>query len=225
MRFTLGQYNHAIANLEDAAKQLAPDGSGCVVCGDSGHQAWECGHNPLLAVAICEDIAKRAHDLHERIHALPDDQKLGAELCDRLHDFLHYLAGWDSHMGMQTGPARCHLPDLEYDPARAVRLDPGIYVIEEIVFEGNARGDLVEGATLLGARRTKHEAIERANARLAEVKHKIFSPDQIQITRVAMDPVERWTRTIEIVRSGDESWFAWEGDWKHERIERKEATP
>ncbi len=28
--------------------QLEPDGDNCHVCHDSGHQAWECHHNPLV---------------------------------------------------------------------------------------------------------------------------------------------------------------------------------
>lgn len=41
-------YDEAIEALQLAKSQLAPDGDNCAVCGDSGHQAFECGHNPLL---------------------------------------------------------------------------------------------------------------------------------------------------------------------------------
>ena len=41
-------YAEAIAALQDARTQLRPDGGHCSVCGDSGHQAFECHHNPLL---------------------------------------------------------------------------------------------------------------------------------------------------------------------------------
>lgn len=45
---TAADYAEAIEALTLAAQQLAPDGRGCNVCGDSGHQAFECHHNPLL---------------------------------------------------------------------------------------------------------------------------------------------------------------------------------
>lgn len=47
-RPSIEDYNEAIAALRDAATQLEPDGRGCVVCHDSGHQAFECHHNPLV---------------------------------------------------------------------------------------------------------------------------------------------------------------------------------
>lgn len=92
MRFTREQYDEAIAHLHQAAAQLAPDGRCCAICGDSGHQAWECGSNPLLAMAICEKVAKASEALHES---------------------LHYLAGYDSHLGETSGPAKIILPDRD----------------------------------------------------------------------------------------------------------------
>ena len=47
-RITLEDYNEAIAELKEARTQLEPDGDNCHVCHDSGHQAWECRHNPLV---------------------------------------------------------------------------------------------------------------------------------------------------------------------------------
>lgn len=41
-------YDEAIEALLQAKSQLKPDGNNCSVCGDSGHQAWECHHNPLV---------------------------------------------------------------------------------------------------------------------------------------------------------------------------------
>lgn len=55
LRITLDDYNEAIAELQEAKSQLEPDGSCCAVCGDSGHQAWECHHNPL---AMAREAAK-----------------------------------------------------------------------------------------------------------------------------------------------------------------------
>ena len=88
MRFTAEQYDKAIADLELAKAQLEPDGNCCAVCG-SGHMAWDCGHNPLVAVALCQRIAAESEALHET---------------------LHYLAGHDSAFGVQVGPAKVILP-------------------------------------------------------------------------------------------------------------------
>ena len=46
-RPSAADYTDAIEALEDARRQLEPDGAHCSVCGDGGHQAWECHHNPL----------------------------------------------------------------------------------------------------------------------------------------------------------------------------------
>ena len=46
-RFTWAEYAEAVAALFDGATQLEPDRQSCAVCGDTGHQAWECHHNPL----------------------------------------------------------------------------------------------------------------------------------------------------------------------------------
>jgi hypothetical protein len=92
MRFTAAQYDEAIRNLQDARKQLEPDGDCCSVCGDDGHMAFGCGHNPLVAVALCGAIATRSEQLHET---------------------LHWLAGWDSAFGVRRGPAKVIMPDGE----------------------------------------------------------------------------------------------------------------
>lgn len=89
MRFTTQQYGDAIDSLRQAREQLEPDGRCCACCGDSGHQAFECGFNPLVAMAMCEAISKKAEALHES---------------------LHVLAGHDWRMGSQVGPAAVHLP-------------------------------------------------------------------------------------------------------------------
>lgn len=90
MRFTANQYDQAIASLQAAKLQLEPDGNCCSVCGDSGHMAFECGHNPLIAVEICEQLAHESYQLHET---------------------LHRLAGFDHAFGVQLGPARVHMPE------------------------------------------------------------------------------------------------------------------
>ena len=88
-RFTAYQYDQAILSLQEAKKQLEPNGHCCSICTDSGHMAWECGHNPLLAVSMCQDIAISAENLHQ---------------------WLHFLAGYENAFGEQLGPAKCSLP-------------------------------------------------------------------------------------------------------------------
>jgi len=84
MRFTKEQYEKAIEALKDGMTQLEPNGDNCHICHDSGHAAFECGWNPLVAVVICKDIATHS---------------------EKLHETLHYLAGFDRYMGEQVGPA------------------------------------------------------------------------------------------------------------------------
>jgi len=90
MRFTRAQYEEVLANIKDAMLQLEPDGRCCTICHDTGHMAWECGRNPLLAMAMCEQIAQHSEQLHETLHS---------------------LAGHNFSMGVQTGPARIIVPD------------------------------------------------------------------------------------------------------------------
>jgi len=92
MRFTEHQYDQAIEALQNAKQQLVPDGACCAVCGDSGHMAFECGHNPLIAVEICRVIATQAYNFHET---------------------LHWLAGYDQAFGVQLGPAKAVMPERE----------------------------------------------------------------------------------------------------------------
>lgn len=112
-RFTDKQYAKAIAHLNDARTQLEPNGHGCHCCGGSGHQAFECGHNPLVAMAMCREISTRAEALHNIIHLLGDTPCAGpieAAALERMHEFVHTLAGHDTYMGVLVGPARVVLP-------------------------------------------------------------------------------------------------------------------
>jgi len=88
-RFTKQQHLSAAQDLLIACEQLAPDGKPCLICGDISHQAFECGRNPLVAMAICQKIAAESEALHESLHS---------------------LAGFRSLMGEQTGPAKVILP-------------------------------------------------------------------------------------------------------------------
>jgi hypothetical protein len=97
MRFTIEAYDRAIESLTAAKKQIEPDGNECACCGDGGHQAFECGHNPLVAVAICQSIAKNS---------------------DTLHDTLHWLSGHDFAFGVQLGPARVIHPQESAEAER-----------------------------------------------------------------------------------------------------------
>lgn len=50
------EYEKAIGAIQAAMTQLEPDGNCCAVCGDSGHQAWECHHNPVRMAKIGWDL-------------------------------------------------------------------------------------------------------------------------------------------------------------------------
>ncbi len=94
MTVTKEQYFAAINRLAAGVGQLEPNGRECAICGDGGHQAWECHHNTLRAIVFCDDIADR---------------------CEELHDILHHLGG------MNPGPApagiRVVMPRLDADEA------------------------------------------------------------------------------------------------------------
>lgn len=105
MRFTTHQYVEAIKALQEGMQQLEPDGHCCSVCGDGGHQAFECGHNPLFAMATCQEMSVDARDLHDILH-----NGVIADPLDKLHNIVHYVAGFDTYMGERLGPARVVLP-------------------------------------------------------------------------------------------------------------------
>lgn len=89
MIFTKRNYEEAIENLKAGMEQLEPDGRNCTVCGDNGHQAFECGHNPLFAILMCKQIAEQSENLHQTLHS---------------------LSGWDFAFGEQLGPAKAVMP-------------------------------------------------------------------------------------------------------------------
>lgn len=89
-RYTLEQYNEAIRRLQEGKQQLHAEARPCAICGDDGHLAYECGFNPLVAMDMCVQIAHQSEALHET---------------------LHQLAGFNTHMGVQLGPARVVPPE------------------------------------------------------------------------------------------------------------------
>lgn len=119
MRPTAYQYDEAIKRLQDAKTQIEPDGNCCAVCGDSGHQAHTCGFNPLVAMMICKGVADAALILHDKYHDREGGpNKPSSDTVKRTHEFLHWLAGFDMHMGEQCGPAKVIVPPVskEEDP-------------------------------------------------------------------------------------------------------------
>ena len=117
MRLTARQYDQAIEALRDGRDQLAPDGLCCRICHDTGHQAWECGHNPLLARVACEGVATQAMKLHDRIHTIEeamdheDQSEALATWREDVHDFLHHLGVYDIFMGRRISPGCVVAPD------------------------------------------------------------------------------------------------------------------
>ena len=76
MRFTKYQYEIAIQSLRDGMAQLDQDGHPCAICGDSGHLAATCPHNPLRAMALCREVYEHAGKLHDILHEI-----IGAEFA------------------------------------------------------------------------------------------------------------------------------------------------
>ena len=83
MQFTEEQYDQAIENLQLAKRAITDPGPGCHVCGGDC-LPHRCGHNPLYAVWMCNQIVDSSHDLHEK---------------------LHFLAGFHTYMGEPVGPS------------------------------------------------------------------------------------------------------------------------
>jgi hypothetical protein len=119
VRFTAAQYDAAIEALIAAKGQIAPDAQRCRICHDTGHMAWECGHNPLYAMSACEGLVTDSCKAHEKLHAIEEKMSAAdqpAALVDwreEVHTLLHYLAGYDQWMGCRLGPARVVLPPEE----------------------------------------------------------------------------------------------------------------
>lgn len=122
MRFTKKQYEEAVKNLQYGINQLdnREGGGYCDICGGE-HYAWECGHNPLLAMSMCGGAKEAGRELHDEIHKLENDRDeeveytpWPAELQDKIHHLLHWLAGECFGMGMeQKGPARIVMPEAD----------------------------------------------------------------------------------------------------------------
>lgn len=114
--FTPIEYDKALRAVTDARKQ---DGGGyCEICTDSGHTAQTCGWNPLVAMVICRHVAQTARELHDLFHCHGDEDttpETSGEFIEKMHRFLHYLGGWDQHMGEQVGPAKVVPFDAEPD--------------------------------------------------------------------------------------------------------------
>jgi hypothetical protein len=64
------EYAEAIGQLQAGMTQLEPDSRSCAVCGDGGHQAWECRHNPLVLARSFQRIDEGASELHDLLHKL-----------------------------------------------------------------------------------------------------------------------------------------------------------
>jgi len=116
VRFSAAQYDAAIEALVAARGQLVPDARSCRICHDTGHQAWECGHNPLYAMSACVELVASARLAHDQLHAIEakmDEEDQTAVLVDwreDAHALLHYLSGHDHELGRRAGPAGVVLP-------------------------------------------------------------------------------------------------------------------
>lgn len=130
MRFTAQQYQTAIINLQQGLGHLEPDGNNCTICGDSGHQAFECGFNPLYAMHSCQTVAQAARDFHET---------------------LHMLAGFTTTMGEPIGPSKVVMPDAVDEPTH--ELESRLQEIRSIIDRVENRCLAVDGPVS----NTRHE--------------------------------------------------------------------
>jgi len=106
VRYTKVQYEKAIEHLQLRLQQLEGDALPCSICTDGGHNAYECGFNPLLAVHLCCITGKTAETLHDLVHK----DGWTDEVQNRVHHFLYWLAGEQMVFGVQLGPRKMVLP-------------------------------------------------------------------------------------------------------------------
>jgi hypothetical protein len=100
---TAKHYDLAIEALTRAKTQFKPDGKDCAICGGNDHQAFECGRNPMVAMTVCHNVAEAAEKLHNLVHAHTSGE-MEREVYGKVHEFLHYLAGHNSRIGLTVGP-------------------------------------------------------------------------------------------------------------------------
>lgn len=93
IRPTVEDYNKLIGILVEGREQLAPDGDPCRCCGDNGHQAFECHHNPAYVMKWKEDLEGYANKLHDAMHQRDPEGEPESLLEQGLHDLLHNLIG------------------------------------------------------------------------------------------------------------------------------------
>lgn len=88
--FSIEQYDQAIEALKCARQQKVEgtEKNGCSVCGGCCHPDT-CGHNPLYAMHMCQQITEQSAALHES---------------------LHELSGVYTYMGETVGAARVVVP-------------------------------------------------------------------------------------------------------------------
>jgi hypothetical protein len=68
LRITKQQYEEMIADLQKGMTQLEPDGNYCAICTDSGHQAWECRFNPVVAFRQRDQLLSLVARIHDQLH-------------------------------------------------------------------------------------------------------------------------------------------------------------
>lgn len=109
MRFTIAHYDKAIENLQAAKQQLEPDGRCCSICEDTGHQAFECGRNPLVAQELCRETVKQVKALEGNTRWLEKTSIVDGESTGPGHplvELLDWIAGEYTCMGEVTGPSK-----------------------------------------------------------------------------------------------------------------------
>lgn len=91
-RPTIEDYNKLIGLLVEGREQIQPDGDPCRVCGDNGHQAFECHHNPAFVMKWKESLEEAASKLHDTLHAR-EHMTQWSEEKEACHELLHHIIG------------------------------------------------------------------------------------------------------------------------------------
>lgn len=202
--FTPTQYDKVLRDIMDARKQDV--GGYCTICEDSDHTAETCGWNPLVALAICRHVAREAHELHDLFHCYGDENttpEISGEFIQRMHRFLHYLAGFDQHVGEQVGPAKVIPPSDEPEDDRMLTLAEMTEAHILWVF-AKSQHDYETAADALGISMSAlHRYLFRCDPKLI---YKVGNPKSV-IEKAANEPPSSFVFVKPNVGTEDGKWY------------------
>ncbi len=129
-QFTREEYLKAIEKINAGLTQLEPDGRTCAICGDGGHQAWECHHNPLVLMKRggeregsfrcfhCGDVFTDDASAREHFGIHPWEDPACLEVANKDPKMRAWLKKMESARSKKIAPPPMEPPDDPYFPER-----------------------------------------------------------------------------------------------------------